>query len=542
MSRCTWRIKTLLLGGVLLSLAGAHAVVDVASEPFFNSDETRHVMTGVFFRDLFAEMPVCHLRDYTIRYYLQYPALSLLIWPPFFYVVEGVAMLFLGCGMWAAKATVAVFAAMACTYLFRLVCRTHDAWTAAVAVLIFGFAPQIFTYSRQVMLEMPTLACALAAIFHFVRYLDTGWRRDIFFAALAAACAALTRFDAVYLLPFFLLLLAMRGRLGLLRQKDVLLAAALALALVVPVYGLTFLEIGGGHLRSIEAGNDVSSGFFGLKNLLFYPNCVLRQLGWFALVSACVAIIAAAKTGLQNSGPYAAMLVTTFITFAFLGIVEARHAIYWVPAFTFFAAAGVAFASHMFGGWLHPALASLVIGGTCWTACQTPAPFVRGYEAVARYVVANNNSSPFCLVDTYLEGNLLYYIRLHDAQRRLWVLRGDKLFYSVMSDPSYAYVEHVKDQAAILAEIFQYDPEMIVIEDPRLGPALPMADKLRAAIREHPERFQLEKVFDIDSNQATFAGAKLKVYRNLLRNPASAHRVDIDMLWLRRRLGISVPQ
>jgi len=85
----THRRRLLLLFSLLLALGLIYALAYQASEPFYNNDETRHVMTGLYFRDLLHDMPVSHLRDYTIHYYLQYPALGLLVWPPFFYFIEG---------------------------------------------------------------------------------------------------------------------------------------------------------------------------------------------------------------------------------------------------------------------------------------------------------------------------------------------------------------------------------------------------------------------------------------------------------------------
>ena len=75
--------------GPILILAAVHFCTHRYSEPYYNNDETRHVMTGVFFHDLFTDRPVTDLPDYAVRYYVQYPALGLLVWPPFFYVVEG---------------------------------------------------------------------------------------------------------------------------------------------------------------------------------------------------------------------------------------------------------------------------------------------------------------------------------------------------------------------------------------------------------------------------------------------------------------------
>jgi hypothetical protein len=80
--------QALPLLGLVAILAGViafHVYSTQPGEPFFNNDETRHVMTGVYFRDLFVDAPSpVALREYTVNYYLQYPALGLLIWPPFF--------------------------------------------------------------------------------------------------------------------------------------------------------------------------------------------------------------------------------------------------------------------------------------------------------------------------------------------------------------------------------------------------------------------------------------------------------------------------
>ena len=45
----------LLLAGVLLTIALAHALTWRPGEPFYNNDENRHVMTGVFIHDLLVD-------------------------------------------------------------------------------------------------------------------------------------------------------------------------------------------------------------------------------------------------------------------------------------------------------------------------------------------------------------------------------------------------------------------------------------------------------------------------------------------------------
>ena len=202
---------------VLSGLAVVHLCLSPVGEPFKNGDETRHVMTGVFVRDALADLPASAVdpRGYAAKYYVQYPALGIIIWPPFFYAVEGLAMWAFGTSYLVARLVAYAFALVGGVYAYRLFLRTHGRAVAAVAVAVLGMAPLVFEYSSYVLLEVPTLALVLGAVFHFERYLGEERGRDAIFACLLAAAAALTRFAGVVLLPFVLLRLGFARRWGL---------------------------------------------------------------------------------------------------------------------------------------------------------------------------------------------------------------------------------------------------------------------------------------------------------------------------------------
>ena len=536
--------QSLILLGLLLILGLMHVAAYKATEPFYWNDETRHVMTGVFFRDLILDLPVGSLRDYATRYALQYPALALLIWPPFFHVIEGLFMLVFGPSLAVSKLLIGLFAAIACAYLFRFACRTHDVATAALAVLIFGMCPLIFAFSRQVMLEMPTLALGLGATYHVARYLDRERRRDLLFAALTSTLAVLTRYDGLYLLPLFALMLFARKRLDLLRRQAVLVSAGLALLLTLPFYWLVAKEIGWFHVK--QATQQISptySYFLAPRNFSFYPSLLPQQIGWFAFVPAVVGLVfGMTAAGRKRSWPFLSIVVATYVTFTPLAELESRHVMYWIPAFSLFAADGVALISNWLAAWrLRIALTTLVVAGTCWGTLRQPALFVRGYEEAARYVLSTSKASRFVMFDGYLSGNFVFQIRRHDLQRRLWVLRGDKLLYVVLSgDPTIGYEEIAKSDKDILDTIFRYDPELIVVEEPRV-PSMPMAERLRAVLRDYPDRFRLEGVIPVQSNVIDFRGMKLMVYRNMIRNEHPDHHLKVEMLMLRRTIETIVP-
>ena len=534
--------SAIALASILLMLA-AQAVVYRPSEPFYNNDENRHVMTGVFFRDVLSDLPIAHPRDYAIRYYLQYPALGVPLWPPLFYFVEGVFMTLFGTSTLVSKAVVLGFACVACLYLFFLARRTHGAEVAALAVPLLAFGPLFFEFSHQVMLEIPTLALGLGATYHFVRFLDLQRRSDLFAAAILAALAALTRFSAVYLLPVFLFLVIVRRQWAIFRRRDAYLAAGLAILLVAPYYAVTATELGWIYGKLVGGTNvGVTGPPFSLSGLLFYPSQIPGQIGWFAFLPFAVGLVhAVAPSQRRRSLPYLTLAGVIYLVFTPMGIRESRYAIYWVPSLAVFAADGI----HFLSGRLRPgrlrayaygALGAFVVLGTAAVSMAKPVSFVRGYEAGARYVVEHTRTSRCCLFDGGLNGNFIYQMRRLDPGRKLWVLRGDKLLYSVLLYAQVGYASTPKNGEDMLATIYKYDPELIVVEEPETFGRIEAAERFRALLARHPERFRLETTIPVETNDKGFGNLELKIYRNLIRNPKPSAELEVEMLALRRTI------
>jgi hypothetical protein len=215
-----------------------------------------------------------------------------------------------------------------------------------------------------------------------------------------------------------------------------------------------------------------------------------------------------------------------------------RHTIYWIPALAVFAAEGC----WCIGNTLSPrarlncAVLSLVLVGVCVQTWLQRSGDVSGYQEAAVYVVEHNDETPVCLFDGFLNGDFIYQVRRNDPERRLCVLRGDKVFYSMLSDPQAGYEEYVKTQDEVLDLIHRYDPELIVVEEPQIYFDLPAARLLRQTLRDHPDRFQLVKRVPIESNHPTFQGKQLIVYRSRIRNPNRVNMLELKVLGLRRSI------
>ena len=547
----TWLCVSVYFMIPLIVIVAVHYVLDAPSEPFFNNDETRHVMTGVYFHDALQHG---YWRDFiaeTKKYYLQYPALGLIVWPPLYYVIEGCWMSVFGIDIQIARLLIAFFGFLAAIGLFRIINRyTH--WTiGSLSIFLAGLSPLIFTFSRQVMLELPCLAILLHALFYFERYLDDRRPIDSWLACILAACAALTRFDAVVLLPYFFLRLLLSRNLSLIRSRLVYLPVAAALILTVPYYAYTWSVYGSTIAKTVQEGtHEGATGFLSLHNFLYYPLCVPTQVGWvltvFSVLGGLLSLIYSTLRTRCTSIFYA-LTISTYATFTPMAELDPRHAIYWIPSLVYF--------SIQFCRWLVPQprlfflLSFLLIAGTMTHTIlatriynlgytfYTSQYYVRGYEQASKYVVDNTHQRQLCLMDGFLNGSFIYYVRQHDPQRRLWVLRGDKILYSVICEPKAALSEYARSEQEVLQLIHKYDPEYIVVEEPQLYFSVPAAALLRDVLHHHPDKFKLEVRFPIESNQPRFRNASIEIWRHLDLHQDHDSHIEFEMLNLGRTLG-----
>jgi len=526
------------LGLLALALGAVHAATWRASEPFFNNDETRHAMTGVFFRDALCDFPesVRHPREYAEGYYVRYPALGLLVWPPFFYAVEGLAFSIFGPSFAVGRALVSGFALLMFLYAYRFGRLTEGRAGGLFVAGFTGLSPVIFTLSQRVMLEVPALALGLAAVVHFEKHLRDRRSRDALLACLFAACCALTRFDGVFLLPYFALRIASTRNWSLLKSRAVVWPVFAALLFTLPYYLLTYLEYGAG----LSAG--ASDGFTAeprgpqqWKNWLFYLRAIPELIGPFGTAFVLGGAILALASP-RSLGPALALFAAVYFTFSPLAELDARHGIYWVPALGVATWRGVQLI-HRYSRWAALAYVALLAAGMVYDTQSQVFRYVRGYDAAAAYIVERNANGRPIFVDGELTGSFIFHVRLHDPDRRHSVLRGDKLIYSMFSDPSANYEQHAATEAEVIAVLHEYDPEWIVVEDPPAtfhdvsGAAL-----LRATLRNHDELYEFVTAVPIRSNYDHFDGCALAIYRKIDRNPSPANAVAIRVPGLGRSL------
>src|SRR5690349_20377202 len=107
------------------------------------SDAPRHALNGVFLRDFLVAMPWHDPKQYAIDYYLRYPALTILFYPPLFPVFLAGSYSIFGFSHTVAQGTVAFFHLVLGLAVYLLARRWMSHGYAIAAALLLVGAPEI---------------------------------------------------------------------------------------------------------------------------------------------------------------------------------------------------------------------------------------------------------------------------------------------------------------------------------------------------------------------------------------------------------------
>lgn len=497
-----------------------HLIVGSAAEPVFNGDANRHVMTSVFFHDFFLDLPIQDPKGYAQQYYDQYPALGLLIWPPLFHSVTGVVMLVAGISAWVPRTIVFLSAAVSVWLIYRIAKRRGFADEGLASGILFSLLPMAFTYSRYVMLEMPTVCLCLWSIERFDCWLQTKKPIALYLAAFAASMAVLTRFDGAVLLPTLLLMAITSGRIKQLFCWHAAAAVGMAAGLVGPVYLLIWKEMGALHVRqATESVSGEVSQFLAPEAWSFYPSCLPEQCGWLVVLMAVAGLAYGFQKKFRSlSLVFASLWLGTYCMFTPLAELSSRHAIYWLPSVSWFAMLGMLSLSQRiaaaFARNSNTDQAQWQSSGVVVVVCllvtglfllTIPVRYVKGYEEGAKLAFEMTSPGDTIFLDAWWEGNFIYQVRRLDVERNRSVVRGNRLLYDFTNVPTVDMQVFVENELEMLQAIAAARPTCIVFESPQPFGNIPMAKRLRKLIIDHPDVFPQIKRIPV---QSTFPEAR----------------------------------
>jgi Dolichyl-phosphate-mannose-protein mannosyltransferase len=466
----------------VLSAAGLLLGTAPVDGNFWWSDAPRHALNGAFVRDLVTAWPE-DPRRWAVDYYLKYPALTVLFYPPLFYLVEAAVYGVMGVSHLAAQSTVALFTVVLLAATYGLARRILPRWSAVGAMLLVVGAPEVALWARQVMLDVPAYAMVVAAAFFLVRHVEHGRTGDLAATACCALAAVWIKLTAVFILPVFAVVLVGTRGMSALRARPVLLVAAVGVAGLLPLAWLT-MRFGTANLESVAGRpSDLARG--SLDAWLFYARVMPRSLGVPALVAAIVGVVGLLVPSRRDPPArwflvfLGLWFVVGYAFFSMIGVREPRHGLMMLLPLGILAAA----ACH----WVLPArlaqAGALVLGlGVFGTSLVwRPAPHVDGYREVANYVALHAPANAVVIFHGVRDGNFIYNMRTHTERPDITILRSDKLLLQVVAGERIRGVRETDlSNAESEAMLREFGVNLVVIQPGFWADLEPMARFERA--------------------------------------------------------------
>jgi Dolichyl-phosphate-mannose-protein mannosyltransferase len=147
--------QTVLVSVILVTACLALLLTAPVDGDFWWADAPRHALNGVFVKDFIEAHPIDRPVQWAIDYYLRRPALTIMFYPPLFYVAEAIAFALFGVSHFVAQFTVSLFVLLLCVSAYALARLFLPRWAAVGAALLVIGTPETALWGRQVMLDLP---------------------------------------------------------------------------------------------------------------------------------------------------------------------------------------------------------------------------------------------------------------------------------------------------------------------------------------------------------------------------------------------------
>jgi 4-amino-4-deoxy-L-arabinose transferase-like glycosyltransferase len=294
---------------LIILLFVSFAVVGITDSSHVDTDASRHAMDGLYYLDLFSgiftgkiSLSPAAIYEFTTNYFLHYPALGLLFWPPLFPLVEALFFFIFGVSAVSAKLTVIFFGVIALIFWHKIVLLEFRKFKsrkemAFFSTLLLSLLPFFILFSRRVMREIPALSVFLISSYFFLRWvhLKEKQKKYLLLSALFLSLSILIKPETVFFslafIPVFIFSeqnsLTPKNICNLLFRKEMFFAVLIVLLVLIPWIIFTF-EFHPERLGE-SFGNLGNSSRLSIDNWLFYLKALPERVGWAGFVLSCAA-------------------------------------------------------------------------------------------------------------------------------------------------------------------------------------------------------------------------------------------------------------
>ncbi len=534
-------------GALLCLLAVASAIVLLfvtapKHEDFWWTDGATFALNGELIRDYLASGLGQNPMAFASAWFLRYPALTISLYPPIFPMVEAAVFAIFGFSHAAAQATVTGFAALAAYGAYR-VCRSAVPMAAAAggAILLLS-TPGVLLWSRQVVMEVPTLAFLLLAAAVFLHHQRVGNLRSLLLAVLFLLAAVYTKQTAIFIAAAFAAALILDGGLTVLRKQSTWIAVAIGIAGLVPLTIFTLLYASQNIDSAIGAGTSSIDGHSAASRLsvaafLVYGRALTAIVGPLPLAASAVYLALLTRLGWRHAEEKRLTLlmlcwfVADYVMISVIGHFEHRYGIFLtVPPVVLSVLLAARVLHYRGDGTIILPLAVLLFA---LGLASAPVTRITGYDAVAQYIVDHTHQDSVVLFHGKESKNFTFSVRVRTPHPKIFIVRADKELVKYNIVREWGITDRNLSEADIEGIVDRYGIEYVVSQ-PGFWTDQPSMAKLEAVL--HSNRFTLVAEFPIESEEPS-QRTTIRIYRNNRPVPASAQQLLIEMPALGRAIS-----
>jgi len=433
----------------------------------------RHAMDGLFYYDLLLDWGLFSPVQYAQIYYQHYPAITPVMYPPFFGFCEAVGFALIGPYPWVARLTVIVFLLFGALGLIKLTEDFIDKKTAFYAGLIYISFPITIYWSRDVMLEVPAMALVIWSFYFFIRYLREAKTKDIILSLLFAVLAPYTKQNTIFIFPVLVTTAALSRKFYRIWDRRFLLGLILAIISGVPLAFVTF-KWGMVNLKQ-SMGTLQVTPMSKYEHVLFYINNLPTSVGWPVLILVFLSCFVVVFKKYRNrfisdsSKLYMALFVSwsifCYFQMVLIKIKEPRHGFFWIPLFAIFASLGLIFLTAKIKQRKLKICVELlfIIVIFTWNFANCKMNWSEGFYAPAQYL-KNNWDGTAVLTNISRDASFIFHIRSLDNDRKYRVYRSSKIFERSMIFKKWGVVSFIENKEQLLTSLSEYGIRYILLE------------------------------------------------------------------------------
>lgn len=407
-------------------------------------------MDGVLIHDWVKAGPKewIHPIDFAVKQYSYYPTLGMgRPYPPGFAIVESLFFLLFGVSIPVARFCTACFGIAAIVGVYLVAKHSISIIAAICASLALLAIPDGVYWTRQVMLEMPTLCVLIWLIYAVQGYVEKPtWKRWVWVVILMFA-APLFKQTSVFIIPvlgFVFLYMVYHRRIPL---NQFIAAAVIIITPVMLLIGYTFWNDNNStYMFSLVSRGKPITEWFTYDAMMFYPRWMPYKIGWILIILSGAGLVISFRHRNWLSGLLGLWLVIFSIMTICIQHKEPRYLFFLYFPMAMWIGILAEQCLCWFSSKRSIISCILLIGMTILVgrAFGTRNPINPHYgEMVTEHIDKIRGKIVF--FEGRRDGDFIFAVREKLGNRKALIVRGSKILYSCAADAYWHYVSYVTD-------------------------------------------------------------------------------------------------